>query len=63
MMNHWDAELFAALVCAAEQRLCKFSAQDIANTAWAFVTMIRWDEKIVAALVYASEQRLCEFNA
>ena len=34
-----DAQLFMALSRAAEQRICEFAAQELANTAWACATV------------------------
>ena len=46
----------------AEQRLDKFSAQNLANMAWAFATADRSDALLFALLVRAVERRLGEFN-
>ena len=54
--------LFATLARAAEQRLGEFNAQELANTAWGFGTVMLSNEKIFTALARAAERRLDEFN-
>ena len=47
----------------AECRLDKFSAQDLANTAWAFATVGQQEQQFFKALVKMAERRLDQFNA
>ena len=56
-------ELFAAIAKEAKQRLDKFNAQDLSNTAWAFATVGQQDEQLFKALARMAERRLDEFNA
>jgi len=44
-----DEQLFKALARMAEQRLDKFSAQELANTAWAVATVGQQDEQLFKA--------------
>jgi len=39
-----------------------FSAQGLANTAWAFATLGQLEEKLFAALASQAELRVSEFN-
>ena len=55
--------LFAALATAAERRVGEFNAQELANTAWAFVTASQWNVPLFVALARAAERRVGEFNA
>ena len=48
---------------AAERRLGDFSAQGLANTAWAFATTSQHDALLFAALARAAERRLGDFSA
>ena len=41
--GHLDAQLLMALAREAERRVGDFNAQDLANTAWAFVTLGQLD--------------------
>ena len=43
-------------------RLDKFSAQNLANTAWAFATVGQQDEQLFKALARMAEQRLDKFS-
>ena len=47
----------------AERRLDKFSAQELANTAWAFASVGQQDEQLFKALARMAEQRLDKFSA
>ena len=40
-----------------------FVAQNLANTAWAFGTLLQWNEKLFMALARLAERRASEFNA
>ena len=57
-----QSELLWALAGAAERRLGGFSAQALANTAWAFATASQRDALLFAALAGAAERRLGDFN-
>ena len=46
----------------AELRLGDFKVQELANTAWAFVTASQSDAQLFAALSRAAEQRMVDFN-
>ena len=48
-------QLFTALARVAEQRICKFTAQGLANTSWAFAMMAQLDAHLFMALSRASE--------
>ena len=58
-----DEALLAALANAAIPRLGEFSAQEIANTAWAFAKAGQRDKALFAALAKAAIPRLGEFIA
>jgi len=45
-----DAQLFALLARLAEQCLGDFHGQELANTAWAFVTVRQSDAWLLATL-------------
>ena len=62
-MNLPDEKLFAVLARAAERRVSKFNAQDIANIAWAFATLDYLDEKSFTALASEAQLRTIEFKA
>ena len=47
----------------AERRLGDFSAQQLANTAWAFATASQRDALLFAALARAAERRLGDISA
>ena len=47
-----------ALARAAEQRLGDFSAQELANTAWAFATVAQQSEQLFKALAKMAGRRL-----
>ena len=47
----------------AERRLDKFSAQELANTAWAFATVEEQDEQLFKALERMAERCLNKFIA
>ena len=47
----------------AEWRLDKFSAQNLANTAWAVATVGQQDEQLFKALARMAERPLDEFSA
>lgn len=49
--------------CYSEQRLGFFSAQILANTAWAFATTARSGELLFVALVGMAGQRVTHFSA
>eukprot|EP00747_Dinoflagellata_sp_TGD_P120817 gnl/TRDRNA2_/TRDRNA2_173323_c6_seq1.p1 gnl/TRDRNA2_/TRDRNA2_173323_c6~~gnl/TRDRNA2_/TRDRNA2_173323_c6_seq1.p1 ORF type:complete len:157 (-),score=31.42 gnl/TRDRNA2_/TRDRNA2_173323_c6_seq1:145-615(-) len=62
--NPLDQRLFAALAREVEWRMSEFSAQNISNTAWAFVVTAAWsDTMLFAILAGAAELRLQEFSA
>ena len=44
-----DEQLFKAFARIADQRLDKFNAQSLANTAWAFATAGQQDEQLFKA--------------
>ena len=46
----------------AKWRLEKFSAQELANTAWAFAKVGQQDEQLFKALAKMAEPRLDQFN-
>jgi len=54
-VNYRDEKLCAALSIAAERRLSEFTAQNLANTAWAFSAVSYWNEKQYAALAIEAE--------
>ncbi len=58
-----DEALFAALARTAGPRLSEFTAQELANTAWAFATAGQADEPLFVAFAKAVELRLDQFNA
>ena len=47
---------------AAERRVSELTAQEIANTAWAFAKAGQSDKRLLAALGRAAERRMIEFN-
>ena len=55
--------LFTVLARAAERRMCEFTAQGLASTAWAFATASQSDTSLFKALARAAEWRMCEFIA
>ena len=59
--GQWDEKLFEALAGAAGCRISEFTAQELANRAWAFAKMGQWDEKLFEELARATENwmRLC----
>ena len=61
-MGQQDEQLFKALAMVAELRLDRFSAQELANTAWAFATVGQQDEQLFKALAKMAEWRLDNFN-
>ena len=62
-MGQQDEQLFKALARMAEQRRDEFSAQEHANTAWAFLTIGQQDEQLFKALARMAERRLDQFDA
>ena len=58
-----QSELLGALAGAAERRLGGFSAQELANTAWAFATASQREAPLFAALASAVERCLGCFSA
>ena len=54
--------LFSALARAAEQRLERFNAQDLANTVWAFAKAELSEELLFVVLPRLLERRLSDFN-
>ena len=60
-MNHGYEKVFAALARIAEHRLSEFNVQELANTAWAFVTANCPDEKLFALLARWAYQRAGDF--
>ena len=61
-MGQQDAQLFTALARAAGLCLGDFKDQDLANTAWAFVTASQQDAQLFAVLARAAELRLGDFK-
>ena len=63
-MGQQDEQLFKVLARMAEQRLDKFSAQELANTAWALAVAIvgQQDEQLFKALAKMAERRLDQFK-
>ena len=62
-MGRWDEQLFTAVADEASQRLKDFNSQDLANTAWAFVTVGRKDEQLLTAVAEAAKQRVTDFDS
>ena len=56
------ASLFEPLARAAERCMRNFSAQGLANTAWAFATVEWPDTPLFEVLARAAERRIGEFN-
>ena len=54
--------MFALLARAVEQRVCELTAQDLANTAWAFATAGHSAVVLFRALATAVEWLIREFN-
>ena len=54
---------FTFLARAAECFVDNFNAQELANAAWAFVTVGQLDSLLFTALARAAERRMDEFNA
>ena len=50
------------LHASRQGRLELLNAQDIANTAWVFVTLKQTDEKLCTALARAAERQVSEFS-
>ena len=59
-MNRPDEKMFTALARAAEHRVDEFSAQELANTTWAFATVNQPDKKLPATLARTAEPRMSE---
>ena len=57
-----DVPLFAALAKAAERCMGVSNPQDLANTAWAFVSAGQSDVLMSASLAKAAERRLGNFK-
>ena len=51
-----------ALAAPAEQLMRDFTAQNLANTAWAFATVTHKEEQLFAALAAATKWRIRDFN-
>ena len=51
------------LARAAEQRVGDFSAQCLANTAWAFATADQSEALLLMWFARAAERRVADFNA
>ena len=47
-VDHRDELLFIALARAAEQRRDESETQGLANTAWAFATVVQYDAPLMA---------------
>eukprot|EP00747_Dinoflagellata_sp_TGD_P123549 gnl/TRDRNA2_/TRDRNA2_173838_c3_seq2.p1 gnl/TRDRNA2_/TRDRNA2_173838_c3~~gnl/TRDRNA2_/TRDRNA2_173838_c3_seq2.p1 ORF type:complete len:132 (+),score=25.69 gnl/TRDRNA2_/TRDRNA2_173838_c3_seq2:479-874(+) len=66
-MSWSDESLFVALARAATQRvwyhLDDFSAQGLANAAWAFAVVAHADGKLFVALAWGAARRVSEFQA
>ena len=58
-----DALLFAVLTRAVEECVGDFTAQDLTNTAWAFVTADQVDTLLLTALAVVAEQQVGNFKA
>ena len=56
-MGWSDTLLLAVLARAMEQRMGEFYAQNLANTAWAFIVAGRSDALLFAALAWKAEPR------
>ena len=56
------ALLFAALARAAEGCIGEFNAQDFANTAWAFATVVESNVPLFVLLARAVERRVGDFK-
>ncbi len=56
-------KLFRELAREAERWVSEFSAQALANTAWAFAKVKLSYEKLFIALAREAERRVNEFNA
>ena len=54
--------LFQAVARAAHPKIDQFNMQELANTAWAFVTASSSDAQVVALSARAAELRLSDFN-
>ena len=57
-----DAQLFAVLARAAEQRSVDFSMQELANTAWAFALASQLHAQLFAVLARTAALRLRDLN-
>ena len=57
-----QSELLGALAGAKERRLGGFSAQQLANTAWAFATASQRDALLFQALARTADLRLASFS-
>ena len=57
-VNHWDEELFADMAGVAERRVNELKAQELANTAWAFVALYVLDEMLLRTFASEAEGRL-----
>ena len=49
-----DEKLFTTLTRAADLRVSEFKPQGLANTAWAFATVIQLEEKLFMVLARAA---------
>jgi len=57
-----DAQLFVALAKAVEQSVSNFNMQNLANTAWAFVTKGQSDAKLFGVFARVAGQRVGNFH-
>ena len=57
-MNQPDEKLFVVLARASEGRVGMSTAQNLANTAWAFATIKKSGEKLFVALARAAEGQM-----
>ena len=61
-MKQSNEKLFTAVGMAAKRHLNEFKPQELANTAWAFVTAQQPDEKLFTSFATVVEQRVGAFN-
>ena len=61
-MKLTEKKLFTNFGRVAERRARELKVQELANTAWSFVTVRLPDEKLFAALARAVERRVSQFN-
>ena len=61
-MSQKDEQLFNVIAKMAERRLDEFNAQDLANTAWAFVTVGQSNGSLFVTLASAAERCMGDFK-